>query len=548
MLQKNMTQTLRYWGWGDTKKHYDPQKRDNFLNAIEKRYGIIRREREIISDLTSFKVPHSRLPKAFLEKWLNLGLSLSSEDRICHSAGKSYRDLIRIRSATIQRFPDGVLRLQRAEDLEALFQDAGHFKITLIPFGGGTGVVGGTECVGSVVRPILVVDVKALNHVIDLDPLSMTAKFGAGILGPDLEKILNAKGFTLGHFPQSFEYSTLGGWIATRSAGQNSTKYGKIEDMVQSLSVWTPHGIVRTPPVPASASGPSIKDVLIGAEGLYGIITEATVRIHRVPEQKNLAAVLFPSFQEGMSCLREMMQQGLKPSIVRLHDEIESELFTEISQGPLEKLLASLWMGWKRLGPTPCLFLVASEGEKGAVSEEVKRIASLVRKHGGHVSRTSLEKKWQKDRFTLPYLRDDLLDYGYFIDTMETAASWSQLENILKRVRYSFSSEKKEGLLFIGSHISHAYADGASLYFTFIGQRKKGDEIAQWDRIKSRATDAILAGGGTISHHHGIGYDHHRWMPQEHSELGLEMLRSIKTKLDPDGLLNPGKVFDKEFK
>lgn len=548
MPQQNRTQTSRYWGWGDVGTCYDSKKRDKFLKALEQRYGLAHGERELIPELASFKVSSSRLPKAFVEKWSKRGLSLKPEDRICYAAGKSYRDLIRMRRASIQRFPDGVLRLQRAEDLTLLFQEAGHFEITLIPFGGGTGVVGGTECVGSVVRPILVVDVKALNRLIDLDTVSMTAKFETGILGPDLEKALNAKGFTLGHFPQSFEFSTLGGWIATRSAGQNSTKYGKIEDMVQSLCIWTPNGIVKTPPVPASASGPSIKEILIGSEGLYGIITEATMRIHRVPEQKILAAVLFSSFDEGMICLREMMQKGLRPSVVRLHDERESNLFTEISQGPLEKILASLWMGWKQLGATPCLFLVASEGDKAAVSEEQKKITSLVRKHGGHVSRTSLEQKWQKDRFSLPYLRDDLLDYGFFIDTMETAAPWSQLKNILKRVRHSFASDKKDKTLFIGSHLSHAYADGASLYFTFIGRQEKGNEIGQWESIKCRATDAILAEGGTISHHHGIGYDHHRWMPQEHSDLGLDMLRSIKTRLDPHGLLNPGKVFDKELK
>lgn len=548
MAQKNSTQASRYWGWGDTKTRYDPKKRDRFLIALERRYGLIRREKEPIAELAKFKVPHSELPKAFVKKWSKRGLSLKPEDRIRHAAGKSYRDLLRMRSASIQRLPDGVLRLHREEDLATLFRDAGQFKITLIPFGGGTGVVGGTECVGSLNRPVLVVDVKALNRLIDLDPISMTAKFEAGILGPDLEKALNAKGFTLGHFPQSFEFSTLGGWIATRSAGQNSTKYGKIEDMVQSLCIWTPHGIIKTPPVPASASGPSIKDILIGSEGLYGIITDATIKIHHMPEREAFAAILFPSFDQGMACLREMMQQGLKPSIVRLHDERESELFAEISQGPLEKLLASLWLGWKRLGPAPCLFIVASDGERAEVSEEQSRIKSFVRKYGGQVAKTSFEKKWQHDRFRMPYLRDDLMDHGFFIDTMETAAAWSQIKIILKRVRYAFASDKEAESLFIGSHISHAYADGASLYFTFIGRQKKGDEIGQWEGIKCRATAAILAGGGTISHHHGIGYDHRRWMPQEHSDLGLEMLRSIKTRLDPEGLLNPGKVFDKEFK
>ncbi|MBF0104669.1 MAG: FAD-binding oxidoreductase [Deltaproteobacteria bacterium] len=543
--EQKKSREVRFWGWGMLGHSFDKDKARAFLEYLQKYYRLSELPDSFFElEDDAYVIPETRLPPKFVDRWIKKGLTLDNKERLIHSLGKSYRDLLRVRSARISHYADGVLHLLKKEDLTELYKDAGHFHITLIPFGGGTGVVGGTECIGVKNSPVLVVDLKKIDALLQLDKTAQTARFEAGILGPKLEETLNNKGFTLGHFPQSFEFSTLGGWVATRSAGQNSTKYGKIEDRVQSLTIVTPVGQITTNAVPSSATGPSIKQILIGSEGIYGIITDATLRISPLPEDQKFVPGFFKSFKDGIHCFREVMQEGTRPSVMRLSDPSETEMFIQIAlTSPLKKRLMPYWMKYKKLGDAPCFFMIATEGSRDEVRYSDARVKHMIKKYGGAMLGPSLGDKWKKDRFELPYLRDDLMDHGFFIDTLETAAPWSQLQKIYFDMADAFVNQRgfKEKIVF-GCHLSHCYSDGASLYFTFLGLQRKGQELKQWEEIKKIATDVIMENGGTLSHHHGIGYDHKRWMEQEKTPLGIEVLKSIKRELDPDGLLNPGKV------
>lgn len=539
-----LSKTIRNWGWGDSERRYDPVKRDRFLDLLATDYGLLPSRRRLEPlPMSEFAVPRTKLASAFLKRWRGRGLSVERTDRILHACGKSYRDLVRMRDGSLERYPDAVLHLREAGDLDAFFADAAAENLSCVPFGGGTGVVGGTECVGGDSRPVVVIDTKALNALVSFDETSRTATFQAGILGPALEQTLNSRGFTLGHFPQSFEFSTLGGWVATRSAGQNSTKYGKIEHLVQSLTIHAPAGVIRTHAVPASATGPSFKELLVGSEGIYGVITEATLRVSPLPERERFLPVYFKTFEEGARVFRRLMQAGLKPSVLRLSDPGETGLFSKLAMTTvIERFAAPLWLRLNGLGEDACFALIAFEGGRHDVPVSVADASRLIREGGGVILNKNVGEKWKKERFDLPYLRDDLMDRGYFIDTLETAASWSKIQAIYDAMRDAFSEKRYGEKIVFGAHISHAYPDGASLYFTFIGAQERGAEIKQWERVKSTATEIIMDGGGALSHHHGIGSDHRRWMGREHSELTLRVFKGVKKNLDPQASLNPGKV------
>jgi alkyldihydroxyacetonephosphate synthase len=403
--------------------------------------------------------------------------------------------------------------------------------------------------VGPSDKPILVINLRKLNKLLSLDEISLTAAFQPGILGPELEVVLNERGYTLGHFPQSFEFSTLGGWVATRSAGQNSTKYGRIDKLVVSLKAQTPRGSIETRPVPASAAGPSLKEIWIGSEGIYGILTEITIKIARLPQTQRFVGAFFKDFGVGVHAVRKMIQAGLHPSILRLSDATETSLFRKMQpMSGWKEAAFSLWLRMKKAGNAPSLLLLTTEGDREESVRQESLLRKSLQKNGAAVLSKGLSEKigtkWLKNRFALPYLRDDFMDHSFFIDTLETATLWSGLERLHGRMRTAFEArEKKVGeKVLVGCHLSHAYADGASLYFTLIAAQRKNEELRQWDEIKKLATDTIMENGGTVSHHHGVGYDHRPWMKQEKTELGIQVLRQIKSQLDPDRLLNPEKT------
>jgi len=545
---------IRWWGWGYEEIRYPLGKRPFFLPFLQDKLEVKAQPILPIPSWEEIELPPPRLTPEVLEEISRIvgekNLSVSHYERLSHALGKSYTDLIRIRLKQVDAAPDAVVFPGKEEEISAILDIASIHRIAIIPFGGGTTVVGGVAPLSPEgFSGTICLDLKRMNRLLNLDEVSRTATFEAGILGPELEKTLNERGFTLGHFPQSFEFSSLGGWIATRSAGQKSTGYGKIEDMVISLRVVTPVGVLDTPSVPASASGPSLKELLIGSEGVYGIITRATLRIHPLPERIEHLGLIFPSFPEGIEAIREMLQKGLFPATVRLSDPFETEAsfaLREVGHGIKESATRLVLSYLRKRGfiPGGSILILGAEGAEKEVKRVVKECVSIAKKHGGLNLGRSVGESWYRERFLLPYLRDDLITWGVMVDTLETATLWSNLLKLYNLVREALvkAIEETGSPAYVMCHISHCYPEGASLYYTFFGRQLWGREIEQWWHVKRAATEAILAGKGTLSHHHSVGLDHKQWLEREHGKAGVEVLRTVKNLLDPYGIMNPGKL------
>jgi alkyldihydroxyacetonephosphate synthase len=387
-----------------------------------------------------------------------------------------------------------------------------------------------------------------MNRVLDIDRTSHTAVVQSGIMGPDLERELNAHGFTLGHFPQSFEFSTLGGWVATRSAGQNSTKYGKIEQMVVSLRLVSPTGVLESPIVPADAAGPSLLQCLIGSEGTLGVITQAVVRLHPLPQNRAFSSYLFPDFAAGVDAVKKMLQADLRPAVLRLSDPQETALallLAESQRPSLKERLGHLYVKLRGFDlQNGALLLLILEGPHSLVTVAKKEAHKYARSGlylGSHPGRN-----WMKERFRHPYIRDDLLDRSVMVDTLETAAPWQKLPELYGAVRQALSDSilaTAPGAL-VFCHLSHGYSDGASLYFIFMARQQPGQELEQWQTVKTAATEAILKHGGALSHHHGIGSMHKTWTATYLGQEGLSLLAELKKKFDPHNIMNPGKLLN----
>lgn len=548
--------TMRWWGWGDGTKEFDVINRPYFWPWVKKTIPIEERTVKPVAR-ESIHLSAPNLDTKFLEK-LKTRLrpdQLSSEDevRLCHSYGKSYRDLLRMRMGIVSRSPDLVVYPESHEEVNFLILLAQEHDICLIPFGGGTNIVGAVEPSEKETRMIVTLHMGSMNRMLHIDGKSMTATFEVGILGPDLEAQLNALGFSLGHIPDSFEYSSLGGWIATRSAGQQSDAYGKIEEMVVAIKMATPIGTLITKPTPACAIGPDLNQFTVGSEGTFGIITEATMRIHPVPPVKEYYGFLFPRFEEGVQAIYEMVHGSFKPSMIRLLDTGDTELalhtghqlslFKQMTQH-LKKFYLMRIKGYT----TPCLMLVGFEGEQKKVSIAHDYCAKICKKNKGISAGASVGKKWRKGRFDVPYLRDFIMGRGLLADVAETATTWSNLLPLYYSVREALlSSMMKTGHRgWVGCHISHSYETGASLYFTYACQQALGREFEQYNYIKGMATAAIVNQGGSLSHHHSIGYEHQPWLEQEIGETGIKALQGLKATLDPKNILNPGKLMQQE--
>ncbi len=523
----------KWWGWGDESKSFalaDPQR---FWTFLEQRLGPTR-EVPRLRSLNDVALSPSRLDErqlSSLRRLLGDNLSVATADRAVHSLGKGYRDLVRIREGEIATPTDGVLYPESDAQVASVLDLAASDGLAVIPFGGGTSVVGGVDPLGG--KPTLTLDLHRMARVLAIDDVSGLATVEAGILGPALEAALNAAGFTLGHFPQSFEYSTLGGWIATRSAGQNSTRYGKIEENVESVRLLFPGGSIETPAVPAAAAGPDVNQLVAGCEGAFGVITRAVIRLARLPERSDYRAFLMPDFESGVDSIREVMQHGLRPSLLRLSDEPETE--------------ATALMQLGAEGLTQSLLLLGFDGDESDVDLSWKRAEAIVEPHGGRALGSGPGEAWRRSRFEAPYLRDLLLDRGVMVDTLETATTWSNYLPLYSSTRDAMQRAMDDRGI-VMAHLSHAYPHGASIYYTFLARQRPGDELAQWQEVKDAATQAIVDGGGALSHHHAIGVEHLRWMPEYAGVGATELLRSFKRALDPSGIMNPGKLIplDKE--
>jgi alkyldihydroxyacetonephosphate synthase len=471
-------------------------------------------------------------------------LSLDPLDRLRHARGQSLPDWIALRGGRIGRVPDAVARPGDGATVRSLFDVARRRGASLIPYGGGTSVVGGVTPDPDDDRAAITVAMESLAGLRDLDERSGLATFGAGTLGPDLEAALAAHGLTLGHLPQSWERSTLGGWVAARSAGQQSSGFGRIEALFAGGRLEAPAGSLDLPPHPASAAGPDLRELVLGSEGRFGILTEATVRVVPKPAVEARPAWFLPDWPRAVEAARAIARAGLPLSMVRVSTPLETATLLALGGEGRGVRLLRAWLGFRRIGPEPCLLLVAASGPERLVETAVREVGSIARRHGGTGVGGSLGRQWLRSRFRTPDLRDALWDLGYAVDTLETAVDWRRLPDLAAAVgralRHGLETEGERVHAF--SHLSHLYPSGSSLYATYVFRRSADpdENLTRWRRLKTAASEAIVAHGGTISHQHGIGRDHRPWLAAEKGELGLGLLGDVARRLDPDGLLNPG--------
>ncbi len=472
-------------------------------------------------------------------------------ERAFHALGRSYHDLLRLRASDLSAAPDVVLYPRGQEEVLSLLAFASENAIAVVPFGGGTSVVGGVTGAPGSFKSVATLDLSGMDRVIDIDPVSQTATAECGIYGPALEKTLGEKGLTLGHYPQSFEFSTLGGWIAHRGAGQQSSRYGRPQDWLVSAKLATPSGMFATESFPASGAGPRLADLVIGSEGEFGVLTEATFRVQQTPSLRDYSGYLFRDFASGHAAIRQAAQEGLPFAMLRLSDSEETRFyraFGSIGRKGLTHTLTDNYLKLRGMNANMCMMIAGFEGNEREINTAKKRFGAIAKKLGAISAGAGPGQRWFEGRFHGPYLRDPLMDRGVGVDTLETATSWSKLDALYAAVRAALEKTITETAQRPGAkgivmcHISHSYHDGASLYFTYIFPRALDGEIAQWRAIKRAASDAIAANSGTISHHHGVGEDHLPWIAQEKGALGIEVLRAIKHTLDPNGILNPGKL------
>lgn len=538
----------KWWGWGEEGRTYHLPDPERFWAYIRARLGPTEASPRLES-LEGIDLRPSRLPGAVVSSLTRIagerGVSTEKIDRASFSLGKGYKDLVRIRRGYVPNPTDAVVRPGTEEQVRAVIDLAAREGISVIPFGGGTSVVGGVEPAGEGLA--LTLDLGRLDHVLRIEGESGRAVVEAGILGPDLERQLNAAGFTLGHFPQSFERSTLGGWIATRSAGQNSTLYGKIEERVEALRLAYAGGLLATPPVPAAAAGPDLVQLVCGSEGTLGVITQATVRLAPLPRCQDYRGLLFPQFADGVAAARELVQAGLRPALLRVSDEAETESTLVLRSPPqgagalIER--AGRWYLARRglYLESASLLLLGFEGEEAAVKRQWAAAQSILRRHGARSLGRGPGRAWQRSRFEAPYLRDLLLDEGIMVDTLETATTWDRYLALYAAVRAALREALGERSV-VMAHLSHSYSDGGSIYYTFLAPQDRSRDLEQWEEVKAAATDAIVGSGGALSHHHGIGADHRPWMERYLGHEGVHLLAALKSALDPGGVMNPGKL------
>lgn len=451
--------------------------------------------------------------------------------RILRAGGKSTPDLLR-RKAIHQDAPDAVLLPGDEDEIYAVLSYCSRNRIAVVPFGGGTSVVGGLDPVRGEFDSVVTLDLRRLDALHWLDEISGEAELGAGVTGPQAEELLAERGFSLGHFPQSFRFASIGGFAATRSSGQDSAGYGRFNDMVRGMRVITPAGPLDLGRAPASAAGPDLRELFCGSEGVFGVITRVRLRVHPVPEAVRYEAWSFPDFGTGAEALRAVIQTGTGPTVLRLSDEVETGVNLATTHSIGEQSITG-----------GCLGITVFEGTAAHAESRHAETRAVLAAHGGTSLGEAAARAWEQGRFDAPYLRDSLLRAGALCETLETATTWSNVARLKTAVTEALTSALKTSGTdaLVMCHISHVYPTGACLYFTVVaGQR--GDALAQWRAAKTAASDAIVANGGTITHHHAVGADHRHWMPAEIGELGVQILRAVKQTVDPAGILNPGKL------
>ena len=445
-----------------------------------------------------------------------------------------------------------IVRPANQDEVSATVQAALRADAVIIPFGGGSSISGSLEAPTDESRPVISVDLERLDQVLDIDAGSRLARVQAGVFGPHLEEQLAARGYTFGHFPDSFPHSTLGGWIATRSSGMQSDRYGDIADMVKGLRVVTPAGLLVTRPVPAASNGPSVRQMVLGSEGRLGIITEATVHVRRIPERRTILGYLFPTWADGLEAMRDLAGSEHSASVTRVSDANETQFSFAMRANPkrvdhLQSVALQNYLR-RRRGWDPgqmCLSFIGYEGSERHVTAQRHAVGRLVKRHGGLCIGSGPGVLYDQKKFDIPYIRDFLLDRGAPGDVSETATTWSNLMPLYAAVtaaaNRAFAELNTQG--YVMCHLSHSYHAGACLYFTFAFRARTDDSmLAEYEVVKSAIQQAFVDNGATLSHHHAVGTEHAQWLLEDISAPGVAMLGALFDGFDPGRHLNPGKI------
>lgn len=556
--------TMKWHGWGTEGETFDPADRPYLWPYAQSHLDISHDQpRRLPVPIAEIKLPAAKCNAAFQQALANIlppeRVSRHDHDRLIHAFGKSTRDLWRVRHGIVGFAPDAVVFPTSEDEVCRIVEAADRENVVIIPFGGGSNVAGCVELHRAEPRMVVTVNLRLMARVLEIDRISHTARVQSGLLGPALEAALNAENLTLGHFPDSFNYSTIGGWVATRSSGMFSDGYGNIEDMVLSLRMATPTGMVTTRQVPRASNGPDLKAICIGSEGALGIITELTMCVRDMPPKREFRGYLFPNFASGIAAIRECQRSGCVPTLSRLNDPNKTQLSSAFRRrgsalttaiSKLAKLYLTHIKGFDLL--SSCLMIAAFEGTPSEIRKRRAMVERIYNSHGGCGIGRGPGESFAEAKFEFPHVRDFLMDYDVVCDVAETSTTWANIEKLYETVCGSVGAalKKDDHSSWLGCHLSHSYQAGAALYFTFgfRCKRQEGgevDEAAEFShylRIKQAALDSFQANGATLSHHHAVGYEHLPWLPAEAALAGGTVVDAIKPKVDPRSIMNPGKL------
>lgn len=548
---------MKWWGWGVEGVAFHHEDKPKLAPFVLKAVGLDLNTAQPMPalDFATLNVPGSKLPLQLRDELVaavgETYVTTDDEERVVHTYGKSLRDLLRIRANILPRVPDVVVYPADEDQVAAVVAAVTAADAVLIPFGGGSNISGSLEPRPTETRPIVSLDLGRLNRVLEIDADSQMARVQAGVQGPDLEEQLKAQGWTMGHFPDSFTHSTLGGWVATRSSGMQSDKYGDIAGIVRGLRAVQPSGTIVVRPLPSTSTGPSVREMMLGSEGRLGVITEVTVQVHRIPAERTIQAYLFRDWASGMAAMREIAESDAHPSVTRVSDANEtgfsfatSKESKGVSKYATEAMMKMLQLrGWDL--STLCLSFIGYEGSKTHVAMTKAIVDGIVKRNNGIGVGTGPGRLYDQKKFDTPYIRDFLLDRGASADVSETAAPWGKLQQVydaaVAAANRAYDSLGVKG--WIMCHLSHSYHTGACLYFTFAYvSNPDQDPIEQYDTVKKAIQQSFVDNGGTLSHHHAVGVEHSPWMEQDISAPGVAMMRGLFVGVDPKENLNPGKI------
>ena len=520
-------------GWGYKDFQFPAQALENYKTTFRNLFQIKEFENHSPIPVEQLKL---RAPRFSLPSNLQAICSSSNFDRASHTYGKAFRDIWRGLRGQFPNPPDYVAFPKTEKEIMDLMEFATQNMVSLIPYGGGSSVCGGIEpTTNARYAGVISVDMKHFNKILEIDKASRSAHIQGGMYGPALEMALKPHGLTLRHFPQSFEFSTLGGWIATRAGGHFATLYTHIDEFVQGVTMITPKGKIETRRLPGSGAGPSEERFLTGSEGILGIITSAWVRLQTIPSFKKTVTVKFPTFESGAAGARALAQSGLNPSNARLIDALEA-FNNGLGDG------------------SSAILIVGFESHQRDVTYWIQEALALCKEHGGtwdekrvtENSRSAKGDVWKNSFLLAPYLRDECMKLGVIAETFETAVTWNQFPDFYKNVNKAAQQaiNKYCGIGTVTCRFTHIYPDGPAPYFTIIAKGEKGKQMKQWDAIKHEVSQALIDNGGTITHHHAVGKDHRPYYTQQHTPLFGDMLTAAKKAVDPSWVMNPGVLLE----